>query len=98
MAQPWAEAFYHSKAWRTVRAYVLRRDLYTCQECMSARASEAHHIIELTADNIHDENISLNPENLMGVCGDCHKKMTKGYTGDIDSEYIFDEKGNVVRR
>ena len=98
MAQPWAEAFYHSKAWRLVRAQVLRRDLYTCTECRVNRASEVHHIIELTAGNINDVSIALNPDNLTSLCGDCHKKITKGFTGDIVDGYMFDETGQVVRK
>lgn len=98
MAKAFSLSFYHSRAWRLVRQQVLRRDLYTCQECMANRAGEVHHIIELTPENINDESIALNPDNLVSLCHDCHTKITQGSTGDIQEGYIFDDEGNVIRR
>ena len=95
MAKEFAKQFYKSKAWRNTRAYVLRRDLFCCHDC-GDRATEVHHIIELDPDNINDPNISLNPDNLMSLCGICHKKRTLG-RGDIEYGYEFDENGQVVR-
>lgn len=93
MAKPWAQAFYKSKPWRAVRAYVMRRDMYTCR--CGARANEVHHLITLTPDNINDPDIALNPERLEAICGDCHKKETLG-KGDVAEGYEFDENGMVV--
>lgn len=95
MAKEWARQFYNSKAWKNTRRYILNRDKYTCVYCYN-RAEEVHHIIELTPSNINDVNISLNPDNLISLCSDCHKKITKG-AGDIQEGYIFNEKGEVVR-
>jgi 5-methylcytosine-specific restriction endonuclease McrA len=96
MAKQWAEKFYHSIQWKRVRAEVLHANHYTCSNCYD-RGSEVHHIIELTPDNIDDENISLNPSNLKCLCGRCHKKITQGYYGDIETAgYIFNERGEVV--
>ena len=33
MAKEWAKAFYKSKEWRTMRRFILHRDLFTCEEC-----------------------------------------------------------------
>jgi 5-methylcytosine-specific restriction protein A len=96
MAKDFSRKLYSSKAWKDCRKEVLRRDLYTCAYCNS-RAEEVHHIVELTPDNINDINVSLNPDNLVSLCGDCHKKITKGYTGDIVEGYYFDEEGNVIK-
>jgi len=74
----------------------LRRDLYTCAYC-SSRAEEVHHIIELTPENISDPTITLNPDNLISLCHNCHTKETKGYDGDIIKGYCFDENGQVIR-
>jgi 5-methylcytosine-specific restriction endonuclease McrA len=97
MAKSYAIQFYNSKHWRNVRKEVLRRDMYTCCDCHS-RASEVHHIIELTPSNIHDVSIALNPDNLRSLCHDCHDKVTKGQDGDIVGDYVFDDAGNVVPR
>lgn len=95
MAKSWAKQFYSSKQWRTVRREVLRRDHYTCRDCYS-RGEEVHHIIELTPDNINDPMVALNPDNLMSLCGTCHKKRTNGSVGDVTDGYVFDEDGQVV--
>lgn len=70
--------FYRSKAWRTVRARVLKRDGYVCQLRLigcTDRATTADHIIERRDDGSDD------PANLRGVCASCHNKRhpSKGY-------------------
>jgi len=95
MAKDWAKQFYNSKAWRDTRKIALRRDLYTCAYCYG-RAEEIHHVIPLTPENINDPMISLNLDNLVALCHSCHDKITKGFTGDIQEDYIFDDEGNVI--
>lgn len=92
-----AKKFYHSKLWETTRKIVLHRDHYTCADCYG-RAEEVHHITELTPQNIENKMIALNPDNLISLCGRCHKKRTRGNTGDIDVGYVFDDAGQVIRR
>ena len=97
MAKEWAKAFYKSNGWQQARAMALRRDMYTCKKC-GARAQEVHHIIELTQNNIADPNISLNLDNLMSLCHDCHTVITKkNNKHDCDPEYFFDDNGNLQR-
>ena len=96
MAKEYAKAFYNSKLWRECRRQVLRRDMYTCAHCY-ARASEVHHVIELMPENINDINIALNPDNLISLCHDCHTKITKGFTGDIQEGFIFNDEGQVIK-
>ena len=91
MAKVWAKWFYNSRAWKILRAFVLRRDCYTCVDC-EARAEEVHHIIELTPENIHDDSVALNPDNLVSLCHNCHTKRTAG-VGDIADGYVFDNNG-----
>lgn len=69
MAQDFAKKFYKSKKWQRVRDYVMKRDSWLCQVpgCY-APAEEVHHKIHLTANNIDDPDISLNPDNLMAIC------------------------------
>ena len=98
MAKPWAKQFYNSRTWKECRKQILRRDHYTCQECMANRAEEIHHIIELSPSNIHNERITLNPDNLISLCKACHSRITDGYTGDVAEGYYFDDEGNVVKR
>ena len=95
MAKQWAKAFYNSQQWKAARREALRRDHYTCRECLSARAEEVHHVIELTPENINDPMIALYLDNLFATT---ITKITKGNTGDLPEGYIFDEMGQVVRR
>ena len=71
MARKFAKAFYDSPEWAKVRAYVLMRDRYTCTRC-NKPAQEVHHIIRLSPDNIWDVKVTLNPDNLVSLCRDCH--------------------------
>lgn len=36
-------------------------------------AEEVHHIKELTPENIDDASVSLNLDNLVSLCRECHK-------------------------
>ena len=92
--------FYNSKAWRATRQQALFRDGYTCQIC-GARATEVHHLIELDNENIHDQNISLNLDNLQSLCHDCHARITwqqKYGRKDCDKKYYFDDDGMLQMR
>ena len=54
-----------------------------------------HHKIWLTPDNIHDTSITLNWDNLMLVCQDCHAKVHKT---EAHERYLVDEFGNIAPR
>lgn len=102
MAKDWAKAFYHSQAWQAIRLRALMRDGYTCRVC-GARATEIDHIIELTPENISNQDISLNLANLQSLCHDCHTRKTKAdkyiYAGgDCPPEFFFDADGNLTPR
>ena len=102
MAREFAKSFYKSTAWDNVRQYCLMRDSYLCQQC-GQPADDVHHIIHLSPDNIGDPRISLNPDNLVSLCRDCHFKMHRGEhgSGRKFSEaypYEFDEHGMLVEK
>jgi 5-methylcytosine-specific restriction protein A len=91
MAKPFSKRFYNSKVWLLQRKEILRRDAYTCRDC-GGRATEVHHIQELTPNNIDDWDIALSPNNLQSLCYDCHTKITHGISEVMDA-YEFDEQG-----
>lgn len=102
MAKDWAKSFYRSQAWQAIRLRALMRDGYTCRVC-GARATEIDHIIELTPENISNQDISLNLANLQSLCHDCHTRKTKAdkyiYAGgDCPPEFFFDADGNLTPR
>ena len=92
--------FYKSKLWRNVREIALKRDNYLCQYCGKG-AEIVHHKIHLQPENINDYSISVNLDNLISVCHDCHDKIhakDKGF-GRIQEEknpYTFDENGMLI--
>lgn len=71
--------FYDSKAWINFRRIIIADRTNICEQCRKeiyeAKDIIIHHIEELTLDNVNDVNISLNPENVLLVCFDCHNKM-----------------------
>lgn len=101
MAKESRKWFYNSVIWKNARQTALRRDGFTCLFCGS-RATEVHHVIELTDENITDRNISLNPNNLQSLCHDCHRVITMKEHGrkqdDCNEEYYFDSNGHIQRK
>lgn len=96
MAREFARQFYHSKEWEETRAYILRRDNYLCRMCGSV-AEEVHHIEHLTPENIGDTSITMNPDNLISLCRDCHcKQHHKDRVKNRLPEQVFDENGYLV--
>lgn len=106
MAQEFAKAFYNSKLWQQCREQILKRDRYLCQTrgCHNI-AEEVHHIRKLTPSNINDPSVSLNPDNLTSLCGDCHKARhvqdklegrKKRNAHKVLPDVIFDEEGYPI--
>ena len=91
-----AKTFYKSKAWQRVRESVMQRDGRLCVDCMKQGlyrpAEEVHHITELTPENINDPEISLNMDNLVSLCKECHQKRH----GARERRYKVDEYGRVT--
>ena len=92
----WAESFYKSKRWQAVREYCMTRDKRLCVDCLKkgryTPAEEVHHVVELTPINITDASVSLNPDNLVCLCRECHRTRH----GAHDRRYTVDEFGRVT--
>ena len=95
--------------WKEVRLSILKRDRYICQAVGCHHpAEEVHHKIRLTPDNINDSNVTVNPKNLISLCGDCHKAIHKGdrasgrrnnrkeFGNKILPDVVFDENGYPI--
>lgn len=75
-----AYAFYVSGEWRACReAYLKRYPL--CRRCaakgLAEPATQVHHVIRLTRENITDPAVALNWDNLEPLCDACHKAEHK---------------------
>lgn len=87
--------FYHSKAWKRLsKAFLLSRN-YICERC-GKPAEIAHHRTYLTAENLHDPAVSLNPANLEALCKDCHNTEHFGQGGATAAGIAFDDNGDIV--
>lgn len=95
----WAKFFYKSKQWQNIRENVMAADHYLCQDCLAkgliVPAEEVHHIIPLTPENIMDPSITLNTENLISLCRECHKAR---HSDGAEKRWTVDEFGRVTSR
>lgn len=112
MSRAFAKAFYNSKEWKRARDYCMIRDHHACIHC-GKPAEEVHHVEPLTPGNIYDVTISLNPDNLISLCRDCHFDVHKKYRSICAKNAIkkkmqnriiredgtyFDDEGMLVKR
>lgn len=103
MARNFSKSFYNSAEWNMVRNSVLLRDFYLCQNC-GKPATEVHHKIHLTPNNINDPSITLNMDNLVSLCRDCHFEEHRGEHGrgreakenQESYNYTFDANGMLI--
>lgn len=74
--QDFARQFYKSKAWEQCREAYMHSVGYLCENCKEKgilkTGDTVHHKIKLTPDNINNPEVTLNWNNLMLVCRDCH--------------------------
>lgn len=70
--------FYGSAKWKQVRAGYLSYRKGLCERCLKrgyiVPATEVHHKVRLTRDNVNDDRITTNYTNLEALCTDCHIK------------------------
>lgn len=102
--------FYNSKVWKDVRKTVWLKQNCLCARCHlpvyvdgisewipkeNRRTGIVHHKIYLDNINVYDDEISLNEDNLEGLCIECHNQEHNPITSTRE-EYAFDEYGNLV--
>ena len=72
------QSFYGSQAWKHCREAYFRKAGGLCEDCLArgliTAGEEVHHKTFVTAANINDPYITLNPDNLILLCHDCHMK------------------------
>lgn len=93
MSKGSALEFYSSTAWKTCRETYKKKMCYICERC-GGIATEVHHIKHITAENVSDPDVTLNFENLMCLCHQCHMKEHK--SGFNDRRFTIDADGHVT--
>ena len=90
-----AKTFYKSQAWKNCRDRYARQVGGLCERClengMIVSGEIVHHKIHLNPANISDESVTLNPDNLVSLCRECHKARH----GAREHRYKVDELGRV---
>lgn len=94
--QEFARKFYLSKAWRSTREYIFKRDIGLCVRC-GKPGEIVHHKIHLTPENIDDPNITLAEDNLELVCRECHAIEHEGQPVTANG-LMFNSEGDLVER
>ena len=104
--------FYNSKLWNNVRKNVWLKQNLLCSVCgkpvyvdgisdylpkEKRRIGIVHHKIWLDNNNLDDDNITINENNLIGVCFACHSAIHSG-RGSTRVGMMFDEEGNIKPR
>lgn len=95
MARDFAKAFYFSKAWKDLRDYIFKKNNGICEQC-GEPGKIVHHIIHITESNINNADITLNEDNLMLVCKDCHEKLHNNSKRTTREGFKFNEEGKLV--
>ena len=91
------QKFYSSIVWQNMQQYIMKRAGGLCEECLRQGfykpATLVHHIKPVTSHNITDADITLNPDNLIALCEDCHRRAHRKRP---PLRYTVDENGNVT--
>ena len=73
------QRFYTSRAWAKCRASFLADRGELCEMCLKKGliepATQVHHKVHITLDNVNDPTITLNHDNLMALCDACHHEQ-----------------------
>ena len=101
--------FYNSKLWKSVRRSVWIKQNLLCAVCHkpvyvdgiseylpkeSRRTGIVHHKIWLDNNNIENDDITINENNLIGVCKECHENIHHANMS-CRKDMMFDEDGNI---
>ena len=73
--ESFAYRFYVSWQWQKCRAAYLKKEPL-CERC-GMPATQVHHKIKLTPDNIKQPEVSLSFDNLEALCTNCHQQEHK---------------------
>ena len=97
--KPYAKKFYNSTSWTATRNAYFKYKLGMCERCNERGTVSAgeivHHIIHINTININNPNITLDFNNLMLVCRECHKKIHDGDNTIIKEGLTFNENGDI---
>lgn len=87
--------FYWSNKWKRLRNYVMEKYNYICQHC-GGTAKIVHHIEWIDENNLNDVNVTLNEDNLIPLCQECHNRV-HNHQGMVQDNLMFNDEGDLVQ-
>jgi 5-methylcytosine-specific restriction endonuclease McrA len=64
--------------YKMIRAFVLERDGWRCQQCGAREHLDVHHLLARSRGGPDEER------NLMTLCRRCHREFHEGTSGDFE--------------
>ena len=95
MAKEYAESFYKSAMWQTVRDGYFAKCFGICERC-GRPGKIVHHKVYLTPENIHDPEITMGEDNLELLCKECHNKEHMKTNQSCSDGVMFDAHGDLI--
>ena len=97
MAKKFSKGFYKSAAWQSCRQAYMKKKRYLCENCLArgiyTPGTDVHHIEELTPLNITNPEVTLNFDNLMLLCKNCHSEI---HARKAKKRYEIGPNGRVI--
>jgi 5-methylcytosine-specific restriction endonuclease McrA len=89
--------FYNSKVWRKTRGLYFNSKHGLCEICGSV-GEEVHHIVPLTRKNLNNERITLDFDNLMLLCKQCHFDEHGPKPATVEGTYFHPITGELLKK
>ena len=90
------QGFYNTLIWQQCRKEYIKSVGGLCERCYAngiiRHGDTVHHIKHITPENVSDPSITLNFDNLILLCRDCHADEHR----KNDKRYKVDEKGRII--
>lgn len=94
MAKDFAKSFYNSRQWKKCRQYIFNKYHGLCAKC-GEPGKIVHHKTYLTPYNIDNPDVTLNEDNLVLLCKDCHEKIHSEAKSVIRDGLRFTSTGDI---
>lgn len=89
------QGFYNTTTWQNCRASYIKSVGGLCEMCYQngiiKHGDTVHHKIHVTPSNVNDPSITLNFDNLILLCRDCHAAVHRSA-----KRYRVDDQGRII--
>lgn len=90
------QGFYNTTTWQNCREAYIKSVGGLCERCYEngiiKHGDTVHHKIHVTPDNVNDPSVTLNFDNLVLLCRDCHAALHSKQ----NRRYKVDNHGRII--